>query len=128
MDCDLSRRFVQLLLDWAAAPPGAREVKRALTDPDNEFRQWLCRVIERCYRPSLDHFWGVTKAEFRDGCVQKIFEWAKANREVLRRADFTDAKLGAFVRTTARNERVSIWRRMRKLNSLDANANAEARD
>ena len=117
--CDSSRRFVRPLLDWAAAPPDAREARRALMNPANEFWPWLYGVIERCYRLSLDHFWGVTKAEFRDGCVQKIFAWAKENTAVLQRPDFTDAKLGAFVKTTACHERISIWRRMRKLNSLN---------
>ncbi len=118
--CDLSRRFVRHLLDWAAAPPDAHEVKRELMDPANEFWPWICRVIERCYRPSLDQFWGVTKAEFRDHCVHKVFEWAETKPALLAQTDFTDAKLGAFIKTTARNERVSIWRRMQKLNSLES--------
>ena len=118
--CDLGRRFVQQLLDWAAALPPARERKRALLHPANELWPWMHQLIDRCYRPSLDRLWGVTPAEFRHGCEHKIFIWAKAHPETLRRADFTDAKLGAFIKTTARNERVSIWRRMRKLNSLES--------
>lgn len=122
--CDLSRRFVPLLLDWATALGDARAGRRELMNPANEFWPWLHGLIDRCYRPSLDHFWGVTPAEFRDGCVQKIFVWAKAHPAELQRPDFTDAKLGAFVRTLARNEGVSIWRRMRKFNSINPYSDA----
>ncbi len=119
MDCDLSRRFVQLLLDWAAAPPGAREVKRELMAPANEFWPWLCGIIEPCYHPSLDVLGGITEAEFRDHCVHKVFKWADTKPELLTQSYFTDARLAAFIRTLAHNEQISIWRRMRKLNSLD---------
>jgi hypothetical protein len=89
-------------------------------DPTNDFWPWIRGLIEPCYRSSLDQLWGVTKAEFRDRCIHKVFAWAKANPSRLRQADFTDAKLAKFIRTLARNEQISIWRRMRKLTSLES--------
>ena len=126
--CDLSRRFVQPLLDWAAATPDAREVKRGLMEPANPFWPWLHRLLDGGYRPSLNRLWGVTRAEFRDGCVHKIFAWARKNPEVLRRPDFTDAKLGAFIKTTAYHECVSLRRRMKKINSINPYIDASSGD
>jgi len=116
---DLSRRFVQLLLDWATAPPESRDLKRGLMDPANEFWPWIYGLIEAYYRPSFNHFWGMVKAEFRDRCVAKVFAWVKAKVERLQPTDYTDHDLEASIRTIALHEQITAWRRMRKLSSLD---------
>ncbi len=116
---DLSRRFVRLLLDWATAPPGARDCTRALMDPTNDFWPWIHGLIEAYYRPSFNHFWGVSKAEFRDRCIEKVFVWVKTKVEQLPQANYTDNDLEASIRTIAFHEQISTWRRMRKLSSLD---------
>jgi hypothetical protein len=119
---DSSRRFIQLLANWANAEPGDREPKRALLDPlDDEFWCWLRVLVGTYYWDNFNRRGGISKAEFEDECICRALSWVKRHKEEVVPGRFTIHHLEARVRTVAENYRNTIGRRLRRrwFHSLD---------
>jgi hypothetical protein len=119
---DSLNRFIHLLADWVAAAPGDRQPTRALLDPRNDdFRLWLRAVAGTQYWDKFDRRGGLSKEEFEEECLYRLFLWMQHHKEQVAKAELTINNLEAFVRTIAQNYCRSLGRRLRRrwFHSLD---------
>jgi len=108
-----SRCFVRPLLDWANREPDDRIPIRKLMDPMDGVYQWMRKLAEGYFYPSLNRDRGITQDDFAADCVERVLRWAKRNVHELAVNDFTDDNLEAKVRTISKNYSISLLRRMK---------------
>lgn len=115
----VSRRHVDTLAKWAAAPT-ARESIRVLMDPaDGELFTWIRRLVTPYYQRNHHQLDGEEGEDFIDECTLALLEQARSQPQRLRAPDFTDERLGRIVKWIAKCRVIDLLRRKKSKRFVD---------